>query len=1307
MTGSDLNPSRPRPRSAAAAAGIPTHRGFVSHWRVTAGPALSFVAGLCLLSWARADVIPVTTLAPTGPGSLHQAIADADTLPDPPHTIVFDTTGTITLTVELPPLEVDGTEIRGERSSTGEACDTCDPRITISGILTTMVNGLRIEANDCVITGLRIMDFDEAGIRIAPTFKRNQIGQPGIACCERVWLTQNGVGVRISDPETDSNLVRNCRIYENATNGVEVIAGPRFNWIGVDADGERNYIYSNGKNGILFDTWELAEVENDTIAGNYVYANVETGVLFHGQGNPYTVHHCAVISNKIGIDENNVLAGNGMHGVALRGSSPYNVIAENLVVDNQLCGISLFEWSDNDSIASNFVGVNEAGHLMGNGIFGIYIETDNNGVGPDNVVMFNGAGGTEYGGLALMRGAMAAPRANRVRLNVFSANYGCGVILAGTGTTENILVSNYVGTDENDLVLGNTEFGILVEDTATVNTIRDNVIGFNENYGIRLEQSAHNNVVAGNHIGTDRDDQLNMSNHGGILLGSSANTIGGTAPGDGNVICHNELWGIRARSTISQWGNAILGNWIGTNANDAHMGNASGGIWIGDGHVNNDIGDLPSVARAGNVIKHNHGPGVKVGELGAAEIPVQNRILTNQICDNFAEPIVLTNGGNDELPPPDSLTARNFYLFPSGVLLGRVTGRIGFSYPPNVDTRIQVFYDTDDTCGVFYGQTFVTYDDIYWTVEEGPFPSDAVVYATETSRGPDWPAEPTMQTSGISDPQAVVWWLDTGIACNRLPCPWLGTNSAGRSASWIDYNNDGLLDLFIANAGGANFLLEFQGDYVFEAVDIGGLAAPEANTVSAAWADADNDGDLDVYLVNAGTENKLFTWVEGEGFLDSTPAVLADPGPGRTADWADVDLDGDLDLYLANLGAENRLYKNDGELGFTDVTPDNLGQLIETPSAAWGDYNQDGLPDLYIVNGDGPNYLYRNDGGFMFTDVTSGPLADPGAGIVVKWGDFFPTDGGPDLYIVNGDGPNRLLQNLGNGEFVDATTGPEGDAGDGRAVSAEDVDLDGDLDILLINNNGPNALLLNDGMGMFARQEIGPEGPLFSAPMGDIDADGDLDVILINGEIGQDNSLLLNLQADGHHWLQIGLIGTQSNRFGVGARIEVTTQRTGAQTRYVTAGTSSMGQSSVLAEFGVGSATEIDMVRVIWPSGRVSELQDVPVDTSLIVLEPPALGLEPSLDVSATGLLRCTPNPFFGSTRIQFQLERPENVRLRVYDSAGRLIRSLAQEHFAAGVHTVGWDGKNQRNEPVANGIYFLRLETARGQFQRKLTRIE
>ncbi len=1279
---------------------------------------LMFIVGPSPFSPCLADEIVVTSLIEGVAVTLRDALVLANTLPNGPHTIIFDVEGTYRPTSELPHLFVDGTEIRGEQNTGGDPCPSDLPRFTLLGDLIPACPGLYVEAHDCVITGLEIRECCGPAIYIHSGKTGNQIGTPGPESCERVYLYMNGSGITVPGSGTDNNVIRNCRIFENQGKGVEFIAGPSFNRVGVDQDGERNYIYANGTNGVRLVTGAEtggATLEGNVIDGNYVYGNCANGVLCVGDEEPYIIHETVISQNHIGRNEVGFAAGNNVDGVRLRGASPRNYILDNLIVDNDHNGITLMEESDEDSISGNFIGVLSAGGPMGNHGFGIYAQTDDNTIGPNNTIMYNGDGSTDFAGVALIDSPDYIPERNELWESIISANEGRGVIISGVGTSDNVLLRDYIGTDAGNSLLGNVHAGVVIDDSASVNFVRKCVIGDNGSSGVRLLNGAYDNRIYVNHIGTDELDTAALPNVGGVTVKSGGNRIGGTGTGMGNTICNNNGWGIRAVSDERSKENYIVQNLIGTNAAGDAMGNTAGGVWLGDGMINNEIGDWASEAGAPNVIMYNGGPGVKIGEAGALETPVQNRVLTNRICQNAGDPIVLVNGGNDMLPPPEVYSAFNAIMLPGGDMVGVVSGSIGYTHPPDVITRIQIFYDTSDECCLYYGHVSVSETEDSWTLQAEPLPSDARVYATETTKGPNDPAQPRLQTSGVSDEVEWGWWQHWNDWCDGFPCPWLGTEDLGRSVSWIDFDNDGLMDLFICNANSENRLLRNVGDGSFEAVDIGPLVAPGASSVSAAWADADNDGDQDVYLINSGMANQLFRH-DGEGvFVDVTPEGMADDGLGRCAAWADYDSDGDLDVFLTNFGSSDLLYHNEGGLIFS------INEPVEEPGweqflsvgAAWGDCDNDGDPDLYIVISEGSNLLLRNDQEMGFVNVTSGPLGDTGQGRGVIWGDFH-NDGLLDLYLANYDGSNRLLRNLGGCLFEDATVGPEGDPGPGRGVSAGDFDLDGDLDLYVANDADTNVLLLNDGSGQFSiidDPEPMPDGGHFSCPLADYDLDGDVDLMLVEKAAGADNTLLTNLQTNGHHWLHVNLNGLVSNEFGVGARIEVTTEgqnQRNVQIRQVSASTGSLGQDSMTEEFGLGDAESAALVRVVWPSGRITELYDVAADEPILIDEPDSgdVGDDPQGESITAALLPCTPNPGHPTTRITFTLAESDWIQLQIYDAQGRLLRSLAEGTHAPGRYDVTWDGRDLWSRPVPAGTYFLNLTAGTVQQRRAITLI-
>ncbi|MDP7235833.1 MAG: VCBS repeat-containing protein, partial [Candidatus Latescibacteria bacterium] len=258
--------------------------------------------------------------------------------------------------------------------------------------------------------------------------------------------------------------------------------------------------------------------------------------------------------------------------------------------------------------------------------------------------------------------------------------------------------------------------------------------------------------------------------------------------------------------------------------------------------------------------------------------------------------------------------------------------------------------------------------------------------------------------------------------------------------------------------------------------------------------------------------------VFSQPFTDIAASVgVADAGPGRGVAWGDADQDGDLDLYLARSGETNRLYRNNGNGTFTDVGgAAGVDNNDEGRSVAWGDYDNDGHLDLYLVN-DGPNRLFRNQGDGTFEEISSAAgVSDSGKGQAVAWGDY-DNDGDLDLYVSNGRGgiglggaPSRLYRNNGNGTFTDvAGSARVDDDGDGRGVAWADYDNDGDLDLYLANSGPdmarlePDVVFHNNGDGTFSEvtELIGVDnlGKGHGVTFADYDGDGDVDVVMALG----------------------------------------------------------------------------------------------------------------------------------------------------------------------------------------------------------------
>jgi hypothetical protein len=525
---------------------------------------------------------------------------------------------------------------------------------------------------------------------------------------------------------------------------------------------------------------------------------------------------------------------------------------------------------------------------------------------------------------------------------------------------------------------------------------------------------------------------------------------------------------------------------------------------------------------------------------------------------------------------------------------------------------------------------------------------------------------------------------------------------SGSGVAWGDYDGDGDVDLYLVNAG-ANKLLRNDGT--------GGFADATAPPLGdagpghgAAWGDYDEDGDPDLYLSNAFTANKLFRNDGPGGFADVTVGPLGDAGNGRGVAWADYDNDGDLDLYLANFVTANKLFRNDAG-AFVDASSAPLDDTGGGNGVAWGDYDNDGDLDLYLANYGAANKLFRNDGA-EFVDATNGlPLGDPGQGHGVTWGDY-DNDGDLDLYLSN-FGANKLLRNDGGGEFADVTASPLDDARAGTGVDWGDCDNDGDLDLYLANLSSNNKLFRNDGGDLFIDIAVGgylgDKGYGRGVAWGDYDNDGDLDLYFANE--GQANKLLRNDLVDPGHWLKVSLAGVISNRAGIGARVRVVGSGV-SRIREITGGSGYLSQSAPIASFGLGPGATIDSVIVMWPSGIEQVVTPVPaVDQQITVVEAVGGPLGAQV-VSASAFERAIPNPFASITRIEFTLSRGGPLRVDIISVTGRRVTTLADRPLPTGRHRLTWDGRDATGAAVANGVYFVRVESQELRAMRKIVKM-
>ena len=428
-----------------------------------------------------------------------------------------------------------------------------------------------------------------------------------------------------------------------------------------------------------------------------------------------------------------------------------------------------------------------------------------------------------------------------------------------------------------------------------------------------------------------------------------------------------------------------------------------------------------------------------------------------------------------------------------------------------------------------------------------------------------------------------------------------------------DYDNDGFPDLFVLGYGRC-ILYHNNGNGTFtDVTERAGVKNLDRWASSAAWFDYDNDGKLDLVIAN---------------YVDWTPErnfYCGDREPGMRSYCHPDDF----------RGQPPTLFHNNGDGTFTDVSqPSGLGAKGGNGlGVVTFDYDDDGWQDIFIANDHMPNFLFHNNRDGTFREV--GYLA----GVAVSSDGVFEAGMGADAADTTGNGKQdlvvthldmqlaRLYRNLGDQGFDDATFRSKLSYAtyrmSGFGTRFLDYDNDGNRDLFIANGHvldniqryhaettyaEPKLMFRNTGKGVFENvtTQMGPDFQLpcvsRGAAVGDFDNDGKLDILVSNN--GGAPQLLRNIGEYGNHWLEIFLIGTKSNRDGVGSRVKVVAgdlvlheQRKG--------GMSYQSAQDPRLHFGLGPRTHIDAIEIRWPSGVVTKLTDVPCDQVIAIEEGP------------------------------------------------------------------------------------------------------
>lgn len=442
------------------------------------------------------------------------------------------------------------------------------------------------------------------------------------------------------------------------------------------------------------------------------------------------------------------------------------------------------------------------------------------------------------------------------------------------------------------------------------------------------------------------------------------------------------------------------------------------------------------------------------------------------------------------------------------------------------------------------------------------------------------------------------------------------------SISWVDYNNDGWEDVFVTDYTNnkPNVLYQNNGDGTFsKALNAGSIVTDLGGSVSSTWADYDNDGDMDVFVSNnTGATNALYQNNGDETFTKKTSSILSQYGGYcHNASWADYDNDGHLDLFVSEYMPTrfNLLYHNNGDGTFSLTTNNPISQeAAYSIGATWGDYDNDGDLDLFVPNTNNqPNSLYKNDGDGKFTRILNGAIVtDANNSVGSSWGDY-DNDGYLDLFVANsGNQNNCLYKNNQDGSFTKITTGAiVNSGGHSHGSSWADIDNDGDLDLLVTNDqDNANELYFNNNDGTFSEFESSISTDVansFGAAWGDFDNDGDLDLLVANRGT-QANDFYTNGKASCNTFACINLIGTNSNKSAIGAKIRIKATIYGNsfwQMKELSAqtGGGAGSQNSLKTIFGLGDAAAIDSVLIEWPSGVREYLTNVPVNNCIDIQE--------------------------------------------------------------------------------------------------------
>lgn len=483
--------------------------------------------------------------------------------------------------------------------------------------------------------------------------------------------------------------------------------------------------------------------------------------------------------------------------------------------------------------------------------------------------------------------------------------------------------------------------------------------------------------------------------------------------------------------------------------------------------------------------------------------------------------------------------------------------------------------------------------------------------------------------------------------------------SVGGGAALLDYDRDGFLDIYIVNGSFTeefssgekpekplrNALYKNLGNAQFVNVTNRAGVGDTGFGLGVAVGDYDNDGYPDIYVTNY--ERNVLYHNNGDGtFSDVTRAAgVGDEEFSVGAVWLDYDKDGLLDLFVGNYvrfdpkynlfyapdgfpgplnfdGQPDRLYHNLGSGRFEDVTEAmgvhrKDGRAMGVSSA---DYNNDGYPDIYVANDQMANYLFRNDGSNGFTEVAVeagtafNHTGEATSSMAVDFGDY-DGNGLLDLFVSD-ESYSALYTNMGSGGFRDLSyqSGIAVPSGQYIGWASAFIDYNNNMTLDIFKVNGEIQHLHGQEDQLFENNEDGnfedvsvSLGPYFSeeyvgrgACFGDMDNDGDLDVFIVN--LNDRPVLLRNDKGNSNNWILIRLVGTSSNRDGIGAKLKIKAGNTVQFIEKKNAG-GYLSQNDPRVHVGLDDNPLIEQIEISWPSGKLQTLNNVEANQILTIEE--------------------------------------------------------------------------------------------------------